>query len=186
MQNKNRKYIRLTFIGLAGILILLLIFTNFRLNKLRNENIELKEKIDQLRYSILKDLIDDQYDFCFNKIEVRATTRNNVVAIGDTLEVSIGVFAMNYIWDDDTDRSIEPVILLAAGIDDDRKMAGPFDTIPVSGWEGNLEIKAREPGTYEIYGIYQFPEMFNVNHNIPFSMQYKVVDEQTFRALKDK
>ena len=101
-----------------------------------------------------------------------------MIAIGDTLEVSIGIFAMNYIWDKDTDKLIEPIILLAAGVDNDGMMFGPFDTIPSNSWEGHLQKIATELGTHEIIGTYQFPEKNNFTGTYPFSLKYTVTEKQ--------
>ena len=176
MQNKNWKYIGITLIGVTGILVFLLLSTSQKLSKFRMDNQAQNEKIAHLKTE-LDNTIQTLEDFYFNAFEIRATTINNVIAIGDTLEVEIGIFAMNYIWDDDTDKTIEPIILLAAGIDNDRKMLGPFDTIPAYAWEGRLKIIATELGTHEINGTYQFPDIYNFQGTYPFSMKYTVTEK---------
>ena len=176
MQKVNWRLIGLILIGLTIILGFQLLNTIRKLNKLKIDDKTQKELIEHLNYELEKTIQTLDY-FYFNIFEIRATTRKNVIKIGDTLEVSIGVFAMNHILDRNTDKLIEPIILLASGIDNDGKMLGPFDTIPSDSWEGHLKKIATELGTHEINGTYQFPEKYNFTGIYPFSLKYTVTEK---------
>lgn len=175
MQNTHLKYIGMALIGVILILIFLLLNSRLTIYKLRIESQAQKEIASQLSTELANTLQTLDF-FYFNIFEIRATSANCVVAIGDTLEASVGVFAMNHIFDDETEKLIEPIILLAAGVDDDGKMLGPFDTIPVSHWEGHIRKKATEIGTHEIFGTYQFPDKYNFKGTYSFSMKYTVIE----------
>ena len=177
MKSINWKYIGIALIGVTVVLVLLQLSTNQKLSKFRTDNKAQREKITFLETE-LENTLRTLEDFYFDAFEIRATTRNSVITIGDTLEVEIGIFAMNYIWDNETEKTIEPIILLAAGVDNNRKMFGPFDTIPSYRWEGNLKIIAKELGTHMINGTYQFPEIYNFKGTYPFSMKYTVTEKQ--------
>lgn len=183
MEKKKFKIISLILVVVTLIMFLLFVITNYKLMKTKAEIDTQKEQISQL-YQDLELEKEYKHFFCYNRFDIRAITTNNVVLIGDTLDVRIGIFSMNYVQCDDTGKNIEPIILLAAGVDENKKLYGPFDTIPSSAWVGYLKLKTKELGTHQLNGIYHFAEKDSLTSSFRFSMEYTVIDQETYNAMK--
>ena len=166
-------------------MVLFLLNTYYKLNKAETVIDNQKEQILYLSNELDNEKEYKHY-FCYNSFDIRAITTNNVVLIGDTLDVRIGIFSKNYVRSEDTGKNIEPIILLAAGVDENKKLYGPFDTIPSSAWVGYLKLKTKELGTHQLNGIYHFAEKDNFSSSYRFSMEYTVVDQETYNAIKNQ